>query len=318
MSFASPLVLLGLVAIPLLVAWYTRHQRRRKQAAALFVTPALVPSVTPRRPRWRRHVPMLAFALALAALIVAAARPQQTEAVPLESGAVMLTNDVSSSMQATDVKPSRLGAARRADARFEAKAPSGIQIGLLQFARTPSVLQSPSTNHALTLAALGQLHSSGGTAIGDALLVALRLLADVPKHGGKRPPRAILLTSDGASNFGSDPLAAARQAAQQHVPIYTVTVGTPQGTITVKRGSRTITGPVPPDPTQLTEIARISGGRHFNVSDAGGLSSVYTRLAAQLGHKHVKHEVTASFAGAGLVLLLVGSVLSLHWFGRLV
>jgi Ca-activated chloride channel family protein len=318
MTFAYPLVLLGLLAIPLLVGWYSGQQRRRTRAAALFVAPTLAPSVVPKRPRWRRHVPMLAFALALAALVLAAARPQQTEAVPISSGAVMLTNDVSSSMLATDVTPSRLAAARSADARFVASAPSGVEVGLVEFARKPVLLQSLTTNHSLTQTALGELHSSGGTAIGDALLTALHQLANVPLHGGKRPPRAILLTSDGASNFGSDPLAAARMAAQQHIPIYTVTVGTAHGTITVKRGSQTVTGPVPPDPTQLVQIAKISGGRHFNVTDAGGLSAVYAHLAAQFGHKHVKQEITASFAGGGLVLLLLGSLLSLRWFGRLV
>jgi Ca-activated chloride channel family protein len=318
MSFGAPMVLLGLLAIPLLAVWYGSQQRRRARAAAAFVAPALTPSVAPVRPRWRRHVPMLAFAIALGALIVAAARPQQTQAVPINSGAVMLTNDVSSSMLATDVSPTRLGAARRADARFVGGVPTGVEVGLLQFARKVAVLQSPTADHALTVAALGQMHPSGGTAIGDAIQSALHLLAQVPSRNGKRPPRAILLTSDGASNYGSDPLAAARQAAQQHVPIYTVTVGTQQGTIPIKRRSQTVDVPVPPQPQQLADIARISGGRHYNVSDAGGLSAVYAHLAAQFGHKQVKREITASFAGGGLVLLLVGSVLSLRWFGRLI
>jgi len=318
MSFASPLVLLGLLAIPLLIVWYAGQQRRRTAAAAAFVAPAMTASVLPHRPRWRRHVPMLVFALALAALIAAAARPQRSVAVPVTDGAIMLANDVSSSMQATDVAPSRLGAAERAAKRFLRTVPSTVQVGLIEFARTPVVLQSPTTNHSLTSAAFAQLRTSGGTAVGTAILAALQQLRSVPLIGGKHPPGAIVMISDGASNVGPDPLADARDAAALHIPIYTVAVGTPNGTIQIKRGSRVLTTPVPVSPGQLGQIAKLSGGRAFSASDATGLRTVYEHLAAQLGRKHVKDQITASFAGGGLVLLLLGSALSLRWFGRLV
>jgi Ca-activated chloride channel family protein len=126
MSFAAPLVLLALLALPLLITWYTGQQRRRAVAASAFVTPALTASVVPRRPRWRRHVPMLVFALAIAALIAAAARPQRSVAVPVTNGAIMLADDVSSSMRATDVSPSRLAAAEAAAKRFLAKVPGPV------------------------------------------------------------------------------------------------------------------------------------------------------------------------------------------------
>ena len=318
MSFASPLVLLGLLALPLLIRWYLGQQRRRVRAASAFVAPALTESVTPRRPRWRRHAPMLVFVLALAVLIAAAARPQRSVAVPVTNGAIMLANDVSSSMRATDIAPSRLGAGERAAKRFLAAVPSTVQVGLIEFARTPVVLQSPTTDHSLTSAAFAQLHTSGGTAVGVAILTAVHELRSVPLVAGKRPPGAIVMISDGASNVGLDPLAAARQAAALHIPIYTVAVGTPNGTIPIKRGSRIVTTPVPVSPQQLGQIASLSGGRAFTASDAAGLSAVYAHLAAELGRKHVKHEITASFAGGGLVLLLLGSVLSLRWFGRLI
>jgi Ca-activated chloride channel family protein len=317
MSFASPLVLLALLAIPLLITWYTAQQRRRARAASAFVTPALSPSLAPRRPRWRRHAPMLAFALALVMLIAAAARPQRSVAVPVTSGAIMLANDVSSSMQATDVSPSRLGAAERADRRFLATVPSTVQVGLLEFAKSPVLLQSPTTNHALTAAAFAQFHTSGGTAVGDAILTAVEELRSLPRIHGRRPPGAIVITSDGASNFGSDPLAAARQARAEHIPIYTVAVGTPHGTIEIARGSQTALAPVPVEPEQLGQIARLSGGQAFTASDAAGLSAVYRRLATELGHKRAERQITASFAGGGLVLLLLGGAMSLHWFGRL-
>ncbi len=319
MSFADPLYLLGLLAIPLLVIWYAGQQRRRATAAAAFVAPALSASVAPRAPRWRRHAPMLAFALALAALIAAAARPQRSVAEPVTSGAVMLANDVSSSMDATDVAPSREGAAKRAARRFVASVPGTVEVGLLAFARTPVVLQSPSGDHALTEDALAHLpHTSGGTAIGEAILTAVHELQRVPRVAGKRPPGAIVLISDGASNVGIGPLTAAREAKTARIPVYTISVGTAHGTITVKRGSKTITGPVPVARRQLAEIAQDSGGRAFAASDSAGVDVAYTRLAARLGHKQVKHEISASFAGGGLLLLVLGSAMSLGWFGRLV
>jgi Ca-activated chloride channel homolog len=317
MSFVHPVVLIALVAIPFLVAWYVSHQRRRAQAASVFVTPVLAPSVAPQRPRWRRHVPMLAFLLAITLLIVAAARPQRTLARTVDSASIMLANDTSGSMAATDVAPSRLGAAQRAADRFLASVPGSVRVGLLEFNTKVTLLQSPTTDHALVHSALGQLRVTGGTAIGDALRTALSTLAAVPRVGGKQPPSAIVLLSDGASDVGSDPITAAEEAASKHIPIYTVELGTPNGTVTEKRGTQTVTVPVPPNPQQLGEIARVSHGQAFTATDAKGLDTVYERLGAELGHKKVKHEMTASFAGGGLVLLLLGGVASLVWFGRL-
>lgn len=318
MSFASPFVLLALLAIPFLIWWYRGQQRRRTRAAAAFVTPALTESVAPRRPRWRRHLPMLAFLLAIAVLIGAAARPQRSVAVPVTNGAIMINQDVSSSMKATDVAPTRLGAAQHAAERFLGTIPSGVQVGLVEFAKTPIVLQSPTTDHALTRAALGQLHTSGGTAIGDAILTSLREIRNVPLIDGKHPPGAIVLISDGASNVGSDPIAAAREAASLHIPIYTVALGTYRGTIPITKGGTTVTVLVPPSPQELAQIAIASGGKTFTASNTAGLRAVYADLEAKLGHKTVKQQITASFAGVALALLLVGSVLTLRWFGRLI
>jgi Ca-activated chloride channel family protein len=318
MTFASPLILLALLGIPLLIWWYVGQQRRREQGAKAFVMPALTASVAPRRPRWRRHLPMLAFALALAVLIVAAARPQRTVAVPLTNGGIMLAQDVSSSMQATDVAPTRLAAAERAGRTFVSKVPSRVEVGLLEFARHPILLQSPSTDHSLTESALGQLHTSGGTAMGDAIQMAVTRLKNLPLVGGKRQPGAIVLISDGASNIGGGPLVAARQARAEHIPIYTVALGTANGTIPVTRHGQTVTTRVPPSPQELAQVAQLSGGKTFTASDTKGLSAVYAHLVADLGRKHVKHEMTASVAGGALILLLIGSVLSLRWFGRLV
>jgi Ca-activated chloride channel family protein len=260
---------------------------------------------------------MVVFAVALAFLILAAARPQRSVAVPLTDGAVMLANDVSSSMASKDVNPSRLGAAQRADARFLAHVPSTIRVGLLEFNDAATVLQSPTTNHALTRAALVHLHANGHTAIGTAVQLATRILSGLRTPTGKHIPSAIVLLSDGSSTTGADPLAAARRAGAAHVPVYTVALGTAHGTIAVKHPNGTKTVPVPLNPSELQQIATLSKGRSFTIGSSAGLSAVYQHLAAQLGHRNVNREMTASVAGAGLVLLLVGGALSLRWFGRL-
>jgi Ca-activated chloride channel homolog len=318
MTFLHPLILVALVAIPLLIWWYVGQQRRRADAASAFAAPALGASVAPARPRWRRHAPMLVFALALAVLIFAAARPQRVVAVPVNTASIMLANDTSGSMAATDVAPTRLRAAQRAASSFLSSVPASIRVGLVEFNTKVTVLQSPTSDHALVRSALGQLKVTGGTAIGDAIRTSLSVLKSSKGAGAKKPPAAIVLLSDGASDVGSDPLTAARQAAADHIPIYTVVLGTAGGTVTEKRASGTVTVPVPPDPQQLQQIASLSHGQSFTATDAKGLKAVYQKLGAQLGHKKVKHEITASFAGGGLILLLLGSAGSLVWFGRLV
>jgi Ca-activated chloride channel family protein len=303
MSFLHPAVLIALIAIPLLAVWYIGQQRRRRSVAAAFASPVFAASVTPRRPRWRRHLPMVAFATALAVLIAAAARPQRTVAVPVETASIMLANDTSGSMAAN---------------QFLAKVPASVKVGLLEFNTHVALLQSPTTDHPLVSSALAQLRVTGGTAIGDALRTALHTLTSAPKVNGKEPPAAIVLLSDGSNDVGSDPITAAEQAASQHIPVYTVELGTAGGTVTEKRGNSTVTVPVPPNPQQLAEIARVSHGQAFTATDAKGLDTIYQRLGAELGHKKVKHEMTATFAGGGLALLLLGGIASLVWFGRLI
>jgi Ca-activated chloride channel family protein len=318
-SFSSPLVLIGLVAVPVLVAWYLRQQRRRRDVAAAFAAPLLTESVAPRRPGWRRHGPMLVFAVAIAVLIAAAAEPQRTVAVPVNSAAIMLLNDVSSSMSATDVAPSRLGAAKKAASTFVSRVPGGVQVGLLEFARRPVLLQSPTTNHALTQGAIAGLHpSGGGTAVGEALTTALHVLTTLPRREGKRPPGAIVLLSDGSSNVGPGPVAVARQAKADHIPVYTISLGTAHGTIPVTKHGQTVSAPVPVSSQELAEIAQSSGGRTYTAADSTKASAVYAHLAVALGHKKVKRQITADVAGGGLVLLLVGGAMTLMWFGRIV
>lgn len=319
MSFASPLVLVVLLALPALAALYVANVRATRRAGAAFANPALAAAVTPRRPGFRRHVPFAILALATAALIIAAARPQKTIAVPVERASIMLATDTSGSMQATDVRPTRLAAVQRAAIAFAAKVPKRVNVGVMQFGGRAAVLQSPTTDRDAVKAAVARLSPRGGTAMGDAIVAALRALKKPANIQGKRPPAALLLISDGASTRGVDPVAAAQQARRQKVPVYTVALGTQNGTITVKRkDGRTETRRVPPDPATLREVARAAGGRFFTAADAKGVDAIYKQLGSQLGRKRVKHEVSSSFAGGALLLLLLGAGTSLRLFGRIV
>ena len=318
-SFGAPLVLLALAALPLLLVWYLQQQRVRRAAAAAFAAPRMLPSVAPRRPRWRRHLPMLAFALALALLVLAAARPQRTVAVPVERAAIVLATDVSGSMLATDVEPSRLIAAKRAARAFLDRVPAGVNVGVLAFNNHASVLQSPTRSRPDARAAIDRMAVSGGTATGEAIASAVTALRNVPGEQGRRPPGAIVLISDGTSTFGRDPLVEARAAARLHIPIYTVALGTDHGTIRVPgKDGQERTERVPPDPQSLAAIAHASGGEAFTAATTEGLSAVYERLGSQLGRRDEHRQVTAAFAAGGLVLLLAGAGLSLRWFGRLI
>lgn len=315
MSFAHPLVLLGLLALPALAVMYAREERTRAAARRAFVTAAMIPSVTPRRPGWRRHLPVALFGLAGAALIAVLAQPEHRALVPVKSATVMLTNDISDSMQATDVKPSRLQAAQQAARQFVGAAPRSVRVGQIEFARRPTLLQSPTTQHSLTEQAINQLKpGGGGTAIGEAIQAGLEAISTAPKVDGRRAPGAIVLLSDGTSNVGVSPLEVAARAKSERVPIYTIAIGTAAGTIRGRHGVRI---PVPVSPRQLRSIAASSGGRAFRAADSASASAIYTHLARTLGHTHVKKSLIAGLVGAALGLLLIGSALSLLWFARL-
>lgn len=321
MSFAAPFVLVALAAIPVLIVLYGGVQRDRRRAASAFAAPALAASVLPRRPGWRRHAPMLVVLIAIAALVLAAAKPQRSVAVPVERASIMLVTDVSGSMQATDVKPTRLEAARAAARRFVRAVPKGVNVGVMALSSKPRVLASPTRDRDAVNAALDQLTPRGGTGTGEAIQAATRILNRAPGVGAKRPPAAIVLISDGSSTGSIDPVVAAQAARKMRIPIYTVALGTAQGTITVPRpggAGGTEARTVPPDPQSLSEIAKASGGQAYTAADADKLKDVYERLGSLLGTKKEKREITAGFAGGGLALLLLGAAMSLRWFGRLI
>ncbi len=327
MSFGAPLFLVALVVVPVAAALYVRAERRARRGREAFVAPHLAAAVVPRPPRWRRHVPVALMGVAGAGLVVALARPQTTVAVPVEQASVVIATDRSGSMLAEDVAPSRLVAARRAGETFVDAVPDDLRLGVVAFNHAPSVLQSPTRDHAAVREALRSVRAAGSTATGDALAAALRLVRP-PGAGAagagtdpdrRTTPAAIVLLSDGKSVRGRDALAVADEAARARVPVYTVALGTATGTIESRTGSGAVVRrEVPPDPATLRQIAERTGGEAFAIEDADELEQVYERLGSELATEEREQEVTGAFAGGALLLLVAGMLGALRWFGRLI
>lgn len=318
MSFQAPLFLCALVLVPAAAALYLLADRRRRARTAVFATPRLLPSVAPLRPGFRRHLPLVLYGTALAAVAVALARPEATVAVPEERATVVLATDISGSMEARDVGPSRMAAVRSAALDFLDLAPGGLRVGAVAFNHSVRSIEPPSADRADARALIEGLTPSGGTATGEGLAAALGLLDRGRERQDRRPPAAVILLSDGASTHGRDPIPVARQAARAHIPIYTVALGTDAGTIEVERpDGTTATRSVPPDRDTMRRIATISGARTFAADASGELGAVYEKLGSQVTTREERREVTAAFAGGAALFLLVGGGMSLRWFGRL-
>jgi len=317
MSFVTPLALLSLLAVPAALLAHYAAQRRRRRYPVRYPALATLAAVMPREPQWRRHLPVALFALALGALALALARPQRTVAVPVQRASVVLVTDVSRSMSAGDVSPSRLEAAVSAAESFLERVPDELRVGLVSYSNSAQTLQTPTTDHDQVASALKTLTPISGTLTGAGLNTALDAL-DVREQGSqRRPPAAIVLLSDGKANDTGAADAAATEARRLRVPIYTVALGTPEGRIEVPTPSGTQVMPVPPDPEALQRIADASGGLAFRAADSDELDAVYQRLGSQIGTKPAKREVTSLFAGAALLALGGALIGSLRWGGRL-
>lgn len=313
MSFAAPTYLLALLAIPVVAVAAGLARGRRRRHALRFPAAAVLAGVSGRRPLVRRVLAPALLAAAAAALAVAAARPQATFAVPVPKASVMLITDESGSMSADDVDPSRLGAAASAAEGFLDKTPKSLLVGFIGYSTQTNTVIEPTEDHDQIRAALQGLQADGGTATGDALNAALDRLAAQRGRDGKRAPAAIILLSDGKTNQGSDPVAAAQRAKQLGIPVSTVALGTTDGVV-LGPGGQALS--VPPDPATLQQISQITGGTFTETADAGKLSSVYKALGSKIGVRHVKREVTSSFAAAGAILLLAGLTTGLRWRTR--
>jgi Ca-activated chloride channel homolog len=253
----------------------------------------------------------------LAAMVVGVARPHAKVTVRRDEATVLLAIDVSRSMGATDVPPTRLRAAQTAALNFVDEAPKHFRIGVVSFSTLAQVAVPPTLDRSLVHAAIGSLHTGEGTAIGDAVSLAASLGRRV-RAGGVIPPTSVLLISDGARDGGRrSPLVAARQAKAFHVPVYTILLGTPNGIVEHKLpGGYTETIRVPPSSQTLQLIAQTSGGLFFTASNDKRLKDVYDGLRSRLGRKRESREITDLFAGGAALLLLAGGGLSAFWFRR--
>jgi Ca-activated chloride channel family protein len=326
-----------LLLVPLLLWAYQRAQAQRRALAARYGSLGLTGAGSV--PAWRRHLPPLLFLLALVILVVGLARPQAEVSLPRLEGTVVLAFDVSRSMAATDMEPTRMEAAREAALNFVASQPATVRIGVVAFSNSGLEVQVPTDDSEAVRAALARLQPQRGTSLGHGILAALQALAadadgDLPEPAesgagqgeGEGDSQAIvvpnitnpattavILFSDGENNEAPDPLEAAIAARGQGVRIYTVGLGSLEGTTLDLDGFQVHTQM---DETLLRQIAELSGGRYYRAVDQDALAAIYNDLAAQLVVRGQEMEVTALFAGLGILVLLLGGALSLVWFGR--
>jgi len=321
-SFGEPILLFGLVLVPLAALAYLAMQGRKRREAAAFANPALMPNLVTARPGLRRHLPPLLLMLALAAMVVALARPQRTVASPERAATVMMVTDISGSMNATDVEPNRLSAAVKSAKRLTDELPETFRLGLVTFSDFAEQRAAPTTDRDVVRAALDRLSAVGGTAMGlglqRGLEAARQPVANADGTGTSRLPAVLVLLSDGKDTQGGvGPIEVAEKARRAGIPIYAIALGTPDGEVEVQDSFGLTTRiQVPPDTETLKEIAKVSRGRFYEAADSAKLEEIYAGLGTRLSSKQVKEEVTVAFAGGALLLLLLGSGLSMAWFGR--
>ena len=300
MTFQHPIYLLALLLIPAGILLALLSRSRRKRYAVRLPGIGALAAFIPREAAWKRVLPAVLLGGAVAALAVALTKPEVSVAVPVPQSQVMLVTDVSGSMQATDIAPSRLGAAQKAVGKFLSAVPGSTKVGLMTYSDQIEANLPPTTDHGAVKDAISTALAGGGTATGDALQQALtRLTTGTTK--ASRPPTAIVLLSDGSTSEGVDPVQVAAAAKAAGISISTVALGTPGGTVDLGDG---ILRPVPPDPALLKQIADVSGGQAFNVQDAGKLSQIYKQVGTKLGTEHRKREVTSSAVGLAAILML--------------
>jgi len=346
MIFEWPMLLWGWLAVPLLALAYVRVQRRRVAAtlgAARWSRHANAAPV----PRVRRLLPPLLYALALTLLITAAARPMAVVSLPSLRDVIILAVDVSHSMRADDLKPTRLAAAQQAARAFIGEQPSTTRIGLVAFAGTALAVQRPTTNREELLKAIERLEPQKGTAVGEAMLVSLQALfpkevfelksradadADADAEAGRAlapadaptPPAsaapgseksaAIVLLTDGAATGGPDPVEVARLAAGRGVRVFTVGLGTEEGAVVELDG---ISMRVQIDEEKLREVADVTRARYFRAEDADDLRAIYRDVSARLVLETRETEISAAFVAAAALLALLAAGSSLFWFNRI-
>lgn len=315
MTFASPLWLSLLLVVAALVVAYLLVLRRRRRDVVRFTNLALLEQVAPRRPGWWRHLPAAALIAAVAVLVVAMAGPMAEAKVPRNRATVMLVIDVSLSMKATDVAPTRLAAAQAAAKDFADQLTPGVNLGLVSFAGTAAVLVSPTTDRDAVKRGVDGLRLSEATATGEAIFAALQSIESfssaIAGAAEGPPPARIVLLTDGKQTVPEgehgqdDPrgaFTAARSAAEAHVPISTISFGTDYGSIDIDD----VVVPVPADDSSMRIIAQLSGGQFFNAASADELRQVYAELGEQIGYEVRRVDTSRPWLAGGLLLLVLG------------
>lgn len=329
MTFGAPWVLVLLLAVPALVAAYVRSRRRRaRRAAALSEQGLVATAASQSRLRVRRHVPFALFTTALTLLVVGMAQPMSTVKTPRREGTVILAMDVSNSMKADDMKPTRMEAAKAAARAFVNRQPPAVRVGIVAFGDGAVVVQTPTNAHADVLRSIDRLSSEGGTSLGQGLIAALSAIAgkqvnidfaalasDSAEAGdiGFFGSSTILLMSDGEETSRPDPVAVAQVASVAGVRVHTIGIGTPEGAVVQVDGFSVATAL---DRELLEEVASITDGKYHEAADAEALAEISKTidLRFKLVSEHI--EISGLFAGAGGVLLFIGALLSVLWFGR--
>ena len=312
MTFQSPLLLLGLLAVPLLIGLYLASQKRRQAYTVRFTNLALLGQVMGKGPGFRRHLPAILFIAGLAGLLVSMARPQATIRIPKGQTSVLLAVDVSGSMAATDVQPTRIDAAINAGRTLIDKLPGNAQVGLVIFNSQAQVVAPLTSDKGSVKDALGTLAPGGGTAIGDAIQVSVAQLANVVDPNGPKSQnyaRVILLT-DGSSNTGVENATAAAQAAKARIPVDTIGIGSRNQTVLVQ--GIAVDGV---DEQALQSIASSTGGHYYFAADEGQLNKIYSDLGSHIGWVTSKVDLTIPVLGLGTLILVVGGLFSLRSAG---
>lgn len=338
MSFIWPTLLLTLFCVPLLVLLYLQVQGRRRRFAARYGSLGLVHDAIGSGIGFRRHIPATIFLAGITILIFSLARPQATVSVPRVGGTVILTFDVSGSMVADDFQPTRMEAAKAAANQFVENQPSGVAIGVVVFSDGGISVQPPTRERSETLAAIARLVPRRGTSLGNGILVALNTIAvdagdppilnsgfnsdgtsdpetiePIPAPQGWYPSAAIVLLTDGENNQEPDPAMAADLAADLGVRVYTVGIGSPEGAIIEVEGFSVHTRL---DEPMLQHIAQTTGAGYYNAGNEEQLRKIYDDLEPKLSVRSEEIEMTSIFAGVGMLVFLIGGLLSLLWFGH--
>ena len=340
MSFLWPSLLWSLLALPALLLLYLWLLRRRRHSTVRLASLGVAKAALGKGPGWRRHVPPLLLLLAIATLLVATARPLAVIALPQAQRTIILAMDVSGSMRATDVQPSRIVAAQEAAKAFVTSLPRTVRVGVVAFAGTAAVVQAPTTSREDVIAAIDRFQLQRATATGSGIILSLATIfpdagIEISQATGQRPmpgplgePKAkdftpvepgsyksaaIIMLTDGARTTGPDPLEAAKMAADRGVKVYTVGIGTVAGeTIGFEGWSMRVRL----DEAALKQVALLTQAEYFYAGTAQDLLKVYQSLSSRLVVEKKETEITAFFAAAGALLALLGAALSLWWFGR--